>query len=178
MLKRILIALVLLVVIVLGYAATKPDSFHFERTAVIATTPEKLYPYLTDLKLGGQWNPYEQKDPSMKKTFSGAESGTGAVMDFEGNGDVGAGQLEVVQATPSSQVDLKLRMRKPFEGEQDIHYKISPDEGGTRFTWAMSGRQSFFMKLISVFIDCEKMFTNEMDKGIANLQAIFPGDKR
>ena len=62
---------------ILIYASTKPDSFRVERSTAMNAPPEKIFPYIEGLKRWTEWSPYEGRDPAMKRTYSGAESGKG-----------------------------------------------------------------------------------------------------
>ena len=57
MLKAILILLVVAVGGVLAFAATKPDTFHVERSAHIKATPDTLFPLIADLRAMQVWSP-------------------------------------------------------------------------------------------------------------------------
>src|SRR5256885_15052485 len=112
-----ILAIVVVVVIagVLGFAATKPDSFRVQRTASIKAPPEKIYALINDLNGWKTWSPYEKKDPAMKRTLSGAPTGKGAVYEWAGNKDVGKGRMEIADNTPPSKVLIKLDFIEPFE---------------------------------------------------------------
>ena len=49
MFKTIAIVIVVLIVAVLIYAATKPDTFRVERSLSIKAPPEKIFPLVNDL---------------------------------------------------------------------------------------------------------------------------------
>ena len=109
MLKKIAIVvgvLIAAVFIVLIYAATRPDSFHVQRTASIKAPPEKVFALINDFKRWPEWSPYEKLDPGMKRTLSGAESGKGAVYAWQGNSKAGVGRMEISNSVPSSLVSL------------------------------------------------------------------------
>ena len=161
-----------LLLVFLGYVATREGKFRYERSGLIQAPPEKIFPYLSDFKKGGQWSPYEQMDPNMKKTYTGTDGQVGAVMEFDGNKDAGSGKLEILNIIPNQSVDIKLTMIKPFHAENLIQYTLTPEAGETRFTWAMSGDGGFMGKLINVFIDCEAMVAGQFSVGIENLQKV------
>ena len=77
MFKIIAIVVVVLVVALLVFAATKPDTFRVQRSASIKAPPEKIFALINDLHSWGAWSPWEKKDPAMKRTYSGAASGMG-----------------------------------------------------------------------------------------------------
>src|SRR4030088_3233872 len=95
MLKIIAIAVVVLVAAVLLFAATRPDNFSVQRATSIKAPPEKIFGLISDLHRWGSWSPWEKMDPEMKRTYSGAASGKGAVYAWEGNSKVGEGRMEI-----------------------------------------------------------------------------------
>jgi hypothetical protein len=104
--KKILLVVVILVLGFLGYVSTKEGKFHYEASGVIPSTPEKIFPYLSQFKLGGLWSPYEKVDPNMQKEFSGVDGEVGATMTFKGNKDAGAGKLEILKIVPNQSVEI------------------------------------------------------------------------
>lgn len=177
MFKKIILGLVAALVLFLGYVATRDGHFRYERSGVINAPAEKIFPYLSQFKLGSEWSPYEKIDPDMKKTFTGTDGQVGAVMEFEGNSDAGAGKLEMLKIVPNQAVDIKLTMLKPFHAENLVEYRLSQEAGGTRFTWGMSGDGGFMGKLLNVLIDCEKMIADQFSEGINNLKTLIEAKK-
>jgi hypothetical protein len=177
MLLKIGIGIVVLLAVFLGYVSSRDGKFHYERSGVIQAPKSKIYAYISHLKMGEQWSPYEKLDPNMKKTFVGQDGQVGSTMEFDGNKDVGAGMLEILQQTENEAVQLKLTMLKPFHGENIIDYKLTEEAGGTRFSWAMRGDGGFMGKLIGVLIDCEKMVGDQFSQGIQNLKTVVETQK-
>ena len=178
MLKIILISVVVIVAAIVGYASTRPNQFHYERSGVINANAESIFPYLNNFHRGNEWNPYPQKDPAMKKAYSGPESGVGAKMEFNGNNEVGEGALEIMKEVPNSLVETRLTMTRPFNAVNTIQYKLTPEGDGTRFIWAMDGAQPLIGKLIGIFIDCEKMVAGDFTKGIENLKNVVEAESK
>ena len=175
---KILIALLIVLIGFLGYVSTRPSEFHYERSGVINAPADQIFAYISNFKLGEQWNPYDQKDSQMKRVFSGSDGQVGSTLEFEGNREAGAGKLEITKVVPNQSVEMKLTMTKPFHAENLIVYTLIPEaSGGTRFSWSMSGDGGFMGKLISVFINCEKMVTDDFVKGIANLKVLMEAKK-
>lgn len=173
MLKKTAIVIVLLVAALLVYAATGPDTFRVERTATIKAPPEKIYPYMSDFHKGDLWSPYEKKDPSMKRTFSGPASGKGAMYEFEGNKKtVGKGRLEIIEAVPPAKVVLTLDMIEPMQGHNVVEYLLEPKGDSTNVTWAMQGKNTYLGKVICLFINMDKMLGKDFEAGLANLKTL------
>jgi uncharacterized protein YndB with AHSA1/START domain len=178
MLKKIILGGLAVLVVFLIYVSTREGHFNYEKNGVINAPADKIFPYLSNFKLGAQWNPYDQKDPAVKRTFTGSDGQVGSVMEFEGNKDAGSGKLEILNIVPNSGVEIRLTMTKPFHAENIIHYTLSPEGAGTRFSWAMSGDGGFMGKLVSVFMDCEKMIAGDFNKGIANLKTLVEAQNK
>jgi hypothetical protein len=56
-------------------AAMRPDSFRVQRSAQIKAAPDRVFPLINDLHRFNSWNPFERKDPNLKRSYSGPESG-------------------------------------------------------------------------------------------------------
>jgi hypothetical protein len=63
-------------------------------------------------------------------------------------------------------------MFTPFEAHNMVEFSVVPNGGATDVTWAMSGRQPFMMKVMSTFINCEKMVGSQFEEGLGKLKAI------
>ncbi|HZO52653.1 MAG TPA: SRPBCC family protein [Bryobacteraceae bacterium] len=171
MLKKIGIVVVVLVIAILGFATTKPDTFHMERSVTIQAPPEKVLPHVADFHAWTAWSPWEKLDPAMKRTYSGAASGKGAVYEWEGNSEVGQGRMEITDANASSGVTIKLDFIKPMEGHNIAEFKFAPEGGATKVTWAMHGPNNYLSKVMQVFIDMDKMLGAYFESGLADLKA-------
>ena len=158
------------IVAVLAYAATRPDAFQVQRTASIKAPPERIFPLIDDLHAHTTWSPFE-KDPNMKRTHSGAPRGKGAVYDWEGNSQVGSGRIAITDSTPSK-VTMALDMFKPFKAHNIVEFSLQPKEGWTNVTWAMHGRQPYMAKLMSTFINCDKMVGKQFEEGLGKMKAL------
>jgi hypothetical protein len=172
MILTIIIVVVVLIVAILAYAATKPDVFRVERAATIKAPAATIFPLISDLAAWGAWSPWAKKDPAMKMSFSSATSGTGAVFEWDGNKNVGKGRMEITDSAPPAKVTIKLDFIKPFEGHNVAEFSLAPDGDATRVTWAMQGPTPFLGKIVSVFINCDKMVGRDFEAGLANLKAV------
>ena len=172
MLKIILIAVVVLVIALLIFAATKPDSFQVQRTASVKASPEKIFPLIDDFQNWGAWSPYENKDPAMKRTRSGPATGKGAVYEWDGDKNVGKGRMEITESSPASKIVIQLDFFKPFEAHNIAEFALEPQGDYTKVTWAMHGPAPFISKLMQVFINFDNMIGKDFEAGLANLKAV------
>jgi uncharacterized protein YndB with AHSA1/START domain len=164
--------LVLGVVAVLIYAATKPNTFRIQREAAIQAPPERIFPLINDLPSWRGWSPWEKMDPDMKRTYTGPTSGPGAGYEWDGNKKVGTGRMEITESVPPSRVVLRLDFLKPFEAHNTADFTLGGRGEATTVTWAMTGRQPFLFKLMTVFIDMDRMIGKDFEAGLSNLKAL------
>ena len=171
MLTTILLFIAGFVAIVLIYAATRPDTFQVERSIAIDASPETIYPHIADFRLWQAWTPYD-KDPAMKLTYGGADSGKGATYAWQGNKEVGKGDIAITDAAPPGKVEMELHMIEPFEGRNHVVFTLAPQRDATRVTWAIDGKNNFMSKLVCLFMDMNKMIGSDFEKGLGRLKAV------
>jgi len=83
MLKLFVILIVVVIAIILVLARLRPDSFSIERSTLIQAPPEKVFPYINDLRNWAAWSVWEKMDPNMKKTYSTNSVGQGASYEWK-----------------------------------------------------------------------------------------------
>lgn len=172
MLKIILIVVVVAIAGVLLYATTQPDICRVSRSIVVQATPEQVFPLINDMPRFNTWNPFNKKDPNIKGTYSGPAAGPGAKYTFQGNNEVGSGDIEITESAAPSRVVMALNMTAPMKANNKITFTIQPEGGATRVTWGMEGEAPYFAKVIHVFVNMDKMVGGEFEKGLASLKAL------
>jgi len=171
MIETIVIAIVVIVGAILIYAATKPDTFQVSRATSVQAPPDKIFPLVNNLRSHSLWSPFD-KDREMKRAYSGPAAGKGASLEFEGDRNVGSGRLAIADATQSSKIRMILNMIKPFKANNTVEFTFVPKGNSTTVTWAMHGKQPYLGKLISTFINCDKMVGSQFEKGLADLKSV------
>jgi len=170
MLKKLVILILVLIAGILGYAATKPGQMHVERSTVINAPAAKIFALINDFHQWPQWSPWEKLDPQMKKTLSGPTSGPGSIYEWEGNSDVGKGRMEITGSSEPSNVTIKLDFLEPYEAHNVTTFALLPSGDQTSVRWVMDGPSPYMMKVMSVFMNMDKMIGDDFDKGLANLK--------
>ena len=166
----VVIAVVIAIVLIL--AMTKPHTFRVERAATIKAPPERIFFLINDFHRWGSWSPWEGRDPAMKRTFEGAERGKGAVYAWNGNKNVGAGRMEILDTSVPSKIVIKLDFFKPFEGHNTAEFTMLPQGDATNVTWTMHGPAVFMSKVMQVFMNLDNMIGRDFEVGLANLKKI------
>ncbi|MGB7651642.1 MAG: SRPBCC family protein [Gallionella sp.] len=171
MLKTIAFILAAIIAAVLLYAANKPDTFHVERSVNIQASPEKIFPLINDFHAWNDWTPYN-KDAAMQKTFSGAEQGVGASYAWQGNNEVGKGDITITASTPVSKIVFDLHMVEPFEARNVATFSLAGTGDTTTVTWSLDGASPLIAKIMGLFFDMDKMIGKDFEVGLAKLKVL------
>lgn len=164
------IVLLLAIAVVLALTATRPDHFRTARTLRIEASPEQLFPMIDDLRQMNTWNPFALRETLGLANYSGPARGKGAKFAFAGPKS-GAGHIEITDTDPPTKATMRLVMTKPFSADNTVEFTLRPAATGTDVTWAMSGRQPLMAKVMSLFIDCDRMVGREFESGLALLKS-------
>lgn len=156
---------------ILGFAATRPNTLQYRRSARLKAAPEAIWPFLVDFRKWASWSPWEKMDPDLKRTYEGAESGVGAVYGWEGNKKVGAGRMEIQEAVPHSKVVLQLDFFRPFKIRNTTEFILRQEGDSTEVTWEMRGPNPFISKVMCLFINFDKLVGKDFEAGLANLRS-------
>lgn len=171
MLKTLALLVGAVIAALLLYAVSRPDRFHVERSTTIQAPAERLHPLVNDLRQFNTWNPYARKDPAMQVQYRGPAAGPGAMLEFQGNKDVGKGRIGITASSAPSSVTMQLDMFEPFEGHNVVTFSLVPEGNATRVTWAMDGPSPFVARLIGIFIDMDQMIGRDFEAGLSLLKS-------
>jgi len=166
----IVVVLIVVVAAVVAYASTRPDTFQVKRSASINAPADRIFPLINDYRNWPQWSPYENRDPAMKRTFSGAPSGKGAKYAWEGNKNVGSGAMEIIDTAPPNKILIKLDFMKPFEAHNIAEFTLEPQGNATNVTWAMQGPVPLIGKVMHMVMDMDKMVGTDFAAGLEKMK--------
>lgn len=172
MLKKILIALLIIVVAFVVVVALQPSEFRVERSTVVAAPGPAVFRQVNDFHNWANWSPWEKRDPAMKRVYEGAPAGTGAVYRWDGNKEVGAGSMTIVESRPSDLVRIKLEFLKPFRATNTAEFTFKPEGDRTAVTWSMTGHNNFMAKAVHLFINIDKMIGDDFERGLAQMKQV------
>ena len=172
MFKKILAVIAVIVVAFVAFVATRPNEFHIARSLTMAAPPDVVFAQVNVLHNWGGWDPWAKLDPNSKSTFEGPSSGTGAVMAWDGNNEVGKGRVTVTDSKPGELVRMKLEFEKPMKATNIGEFTFKADGAKTTVTWAMSGENNFIAKAMCLFMNMDKMVGGQFEKGLAAMKSI------
>ena len=171
MIKIIAAVVVIAIIALLTYTATRPSTFRIIRSTVIEAPPGKVLAQIEDFHRWGAWSPWEKLDPGMSRTYGGPASGVGATYGWNSKGQAAVGDMKITDVTPS-RVALDLNFVKPFAAANKVVFTLEPQGDATRVTWSMEGASPFMHKLMGLFFNMDKTVGGDFEKGLASLKAV------
>lgn len=175
MLRKILFGLGALLLVFVLVVATRPGTFHLERSISIAAPPEKVYAQVEDFHAWRGWSPWEGLDPNLKRTYEGPTSGKDASYAWAGNDKAGEGRMTIEKADKPKVLEVKLEFIKPFAATNTATFTFVQVAEGTKVTWAMDGKNGFLSKAFSLFVDMDKLVGGDFERGLAAMKTVAEG---
>lgn len=166
----------ILLAVILGffilYVAMKSPDYVITRQITIHAPAEKIFPFLNNTKLAELWGPWKDVDPDATMSYTGPEEGIGAKTSWVGGKQLGTGSATIVDSVANAKVDIKLEYSKPMAMTQDSEYLITPDGAQNVVSWTVKGQNGFAGRLMSTFVDMDKVVGGMFEKGLAKLKAV------
>lgn len=178
MLKKILIAVVLLVIVFVIVIATRPADFRIVRSTTIAAPASVVFPHVNDLHKWDAWSPWAKRDPAMKQTHEGSAAGVGAIYFWTGNKEVGEGRMTILESRADELIRLKLEFIKPFAAVNTTEFTFKSEANQTTVTWDMTGKNNFMSKAVCLFMNMDKMVGGDFEKGLASLKSVSEAEEK
>jgi len=158
---------VLAVVLLAGGSMLSPD-FNVSRAITIEAPPERVYALVADPRAWKRWSVWNERDPAMRITYSGPESGAGAAWAWESKTE-GDGKMTITAAEPPKRVAFDLFF--PDVGttsKGDISF--GQDGSGTRVTWTMRGSMGSNPLQRWFALGADKLIGPDFESGLRNLK--------
>jgi uncharacterized protein YndB with AHSA1/START domain len=178
MLKKIGLGLAALVGVLIAVIATRPSTFHIERSVTIAAPAEVVFPLVNDFHQWGGWSPWDGRDPNQQRTFEGPDSGKGAIYGWSGNKEVGKGRMTILESTPNERAHIQLDFIEPWAATNTVTFTLKPAEGGVALTWGMDGNHDFMGKAFALFMDMDAMLGKDFDQGLAGIKKLAEAEAK
>ena len=169
---KILIALAVVVIALVGVVAVQPSGFRIARTTTISAPPPAVFAHVNDFHKWEAWNPWAKLDPAMKQTYGGAAAGTGAIYTWAGNREVGEGRMTLTESRPTKLIRIKLEFLKPFRATNTAEFTFKPDGDRTVVTWTMTGEKNFIAKAVGLVMNMDRMVGGQFETGLARMKSV------
>lgn len=170
-LKKIVIALALIIGIVLIVGFFLPSKIHVERSLQMNAPAEVVFEQVNTLKNWEKWSPWHRIDPNMKLTYEGPESGNGASYSWQSeHKNVGDGKLTIVKSVPYDSIFVDMDFLE--NGKATGSYVFTKQDGGILVTWGMDSDMGMnpIGRIFGLFMD--KMIGKDFEQGLQNLKQV------
>ena len=135
MLKKILIALVAILVIAIVVGLLLPRQVKVQRSVVIDRPPSLIFATINSFQLFPRWSPWQDLDPNMHQTMEGPRDGVGAKLVWTGNDKVGNGTQIITAAAPDQSVATDLDFGSM--GTAKSVMSLEPQGASTKVIWSV-----------------------------------------
>ena len=169
-LKWLVIALASLAVLsaIVGYLL--PAKFRVERSTEIRAPAEKVYALIQDPREWAKWTVWNQRDPQMKMSFSGAQAGQGAKWSWQSASE-GNGAMEFTRAEPNKLIEYRLSF-PDFGMVSTGAVVLTGGATGTRVAWSNEGEMGSNPYLHYFALLMDRMVGPDFEAGLARLKAL------
>ncbi len=149
--------------------------YDIEREVTINKPKQEVFDYVKLLKNQNNFSVWAQKDPSMKKDFTGVDGTVGCVSSWESTDpDVGAGEQKIIGIDEGNRIDYELHFLEPFEStDYAFMTTTAVNDSVTSVKWGFNGKMKYPMNLMMLFMDMEKMLAPDLQNGLNNLKGIL-----
>ena len=171
-LKKILVALILLFSIVLIAAYFMPKEYAISREITINKPADSVFNYVKYLKNQNEFSVWANIDPKMKSTYTGTDGQVGATSAWESKvKEVGVGEQEITKITEGKRIDFELRFKEPFE-DTAVGFMSTDATGNnqTKVKWGINGIIPYPMNIMMPMMKMDEMLGKDLQKGLENLK--------
>lgn len=169
--KKILYVLLGLVALYFILCVFGPSRIKVERSIDINASADLIKTKLSDYKFFHEsWSPWTEKDPGMKKTYTGEAGKEGHMIAWESDKEeVGKGSMTYVY-THGDTVMHSLH----FDGHSSdahIFHIVTVNGAGSKVTWVMDDETPFMFRAMMLFMNMDKMLGPDFEKGLSKLKS-------
>ena len=144
--------------------------FSLSRSIRVQADAARVHGLVDDFREWPKWSPWEDVDPALERTYTGADKGVGAHYAWKGNRKAGEGSMEITGSAPD-RVDIKLIFVKPWSATNDVWFTLTPAGDASEVTWSMAGEHKGLAGLFARVVGMDRLVGKDFDKGLARLKA-------
>ncbi len=177
MLRKLLYAIVSIIVIFLVVGLFLPRNVHIERSISIDRPASMIFAILDSYASYNTWSPWSERDPSAKFSISGPKSGVGAALAWDGDPRLtGKGRQEIIESIPYSLI--RIRFQFDNQGEAIMFYTLQETNGVTEISWGfdtdVSSGQGLFGGIMTRYFGLffDRWLGSDYEQGLANLKRL------
>lgn len=170
-LKKLLIAILVLVAALVIVGLFLPSTAHLERSTVISAPQSTVFALVNGYARFNEWSPWAGIDPETRYTHQGPAQGVGARQEWQSDHrDVGSGSQEITSSDPYNRVETALDFGP--QGTAQAFFDLSPEGDDTKIVWGFD--TSFGYNLIGRYFGLlfDRTLGANYEQGLANLKQL------
>jgi Polyketide cyclase / dehydrase and lipid transport len=168
----VILGIVVLIAVLAVAVAMQPHNFRYERSTVISAPAHVVFAQVNDFHKWEAWSPWEKVDPNVKRTYGGSISGVGATYAWQGNKQLGSGNMLITESRENELVRIRLEFTAPMKAVNTTDFALIAQGSSTTLTQAMYGKNTLMGKIFGLFMNMEKMIGPQFEKGLADIKKI------
>jgi len=169
LIKKLLITMGIVALGVFLIGRFLPSKWSVKRSIVIQGAPEKVFPYINDLRKWEQWYPWNKSmDVSMIISYDGPEKGAGAIRKWSGS-SVKTGVIEITRSVDNEGVWYRFTSDQTsiiVNGSLVIHKKGNASE----VVWEDSGDSGYSILARFFAGGLDEVIGRSFEAGLQNLK--------
>ena len=170
-LKKLFLAVLALVALLVIVGLLLPSTAHVERATVISAPQSTVFALVNGYARFNEWSPWAKIDPQTRYTREGPAQGVGARQAWQSDHNrVGSGSQEITLSEPHRRVETALDFGP--QGTAQAFFALAPEGDGTRIVWGFDTTFGYNLigRYFGLFFD--SMLGSDYEQGLANLKQL------
>jgi len=170
-LKRLGVALVVVVVLLLVVAMLLPAQVTVQRSIAVQAPRCNVFALLDGYSWFDDFSPWAGRDPDTRYTFEGPSRGVGARMSWQSSSpEVGSGSMQTTLSEPCERIEQDLDFGA--QGSAVAWWDLRPVEDGVQVTWGLDS--DFGMNPVGRFMGLmmDGFIGPDYEQGLEGLKAL------
>lgn len=168
--KFLLIGLLSLAIIVVIFSFVGAKKYDMKRTIIVEAKDSVVWEQISKWQNFENWSPWEKRDSNMVKKIEGIDGEVGAKYSWKSETE-GNGSQTILLCKPMIYRESDLRF-EDWDMVSNTSMELKQVSGGVQVTWRMWGDNNFLGRVMSVFMNMEKMVGPDYEAGLKNLKAV------
>ena len=168
--KKLLLALVALIALLVLISFTLPRTYKVERSIDINAPMIAIYPRIYNPRDWALWSVWNRRDPGMVVTYSGEPAGKGAKWTWQSKAE-GSGKMEFTAAEFDKLIAYEITFTD-FEGEMEGRFEFSQAGKAVRVRWIGEGDVGGNPLMRYFALAMDRMLGPDFEGGLKNLKAL------
>ena len=172
-LKKISIAIAVLMAIYIILALIGPSNYKIERSIKIASAVENVYNQTSIYANWAAWSPWKKADPEAIYNIENDHQEVGASLGWKGELS-GTGSMTTVEIVPNEKFNYELKFTEPWYMAMTSSggFTYEQDGDSVLVTWFDAGDLGFMSRPMMLFMDMEGQIGPQFEAGLEELKKI------